>query len=266
MTLNKVDDEAKRIVRPLLEAALAKGMKVGAEEETLFREESNGSFMECLDNFGDPLVKWIKEVVPEVQRVVFDFDYRLNTNDIRFDWNSGDQRRCSFEIEWKTKYPDHTVDAQTKRFDKTFKVVEGAKVKYELMPECRSCYALFASWEDLKAHLEAKPKHKMSFRPKIYNEIHPKASYGGWVKCHTCAVTPPSQRISGLESHYRNQPFHRRNGMIPRWKEDNHWWNADQPEHPEECISFPYTEKQLRARAKFEAVRGRIHGDRIRHL
>lgn len=93
---------------------------------------------------------------------------------------------------------------------------------FRLRPECRKCYELFASTEGLRHHLEAFPKHRMPFKRKAYNTLHYSAQHSGHRKCWTCAKSYVSMNF--LNAHL-DKYRHRREGMIPRWKQDNGWTN-----------------------------------------
>lgn len=228
----------KNVIRPLIDLAVSKGISIGAEEDILFRgtEREVGKVMRIDSSFADPLVAWIYATIPVKQRLTLNFNYRLDTNAMTFD-----ERTMTWRMERYTftdaleKYPDDCEAEEDRRFsisyDKT--KLKNAPEPYQLVPECRTCYAVFTDWEDLRQHLDDKPKHKTSYSEKAYNEIVPEAAWGGWVKCHTCARVPPSQTVTGLGWHYRNNPTHRRHGIVPRWKEDNHWWGRWRGQHPE---------------------------------
>ena len=94
---------------------------------------------------------------------------------------------------------------------------------YQLIPECRTCYALFPSSPALRHHLTAThPHHRRSFRPKVWNKLDRFALAGpGMRKCWTCArgfVT-----VAAWERHAKEKG-HERKGVVPRWMEDNKAW------------------------------------------
>lgn len=93
---------------------------------------------------------------------------------------------------------------------------------YHLVPECRVCYALFASTADLRAHLQAKPSHDRRFRFKRRNELAPGVSSLSRRTCRTCALD--CRTLDDWE-HHNEQTGHYREDMIPLWKEDNQWWD-----------------------------------------
>lgn len=117
------------------------------------------------------------------------------------------------------KSPDMFIPEAEARYTNAFGTASNAV--YELIPECRACYRLFGSWEDLKAHLYQVTTHKMAFWPKVFNEIVPLARHGGWLECHSCAEEFDCKR---LDQHL-DRTCHRRWGMIPRYKEDNLSYN-----------------------------------------
>ena len=251
---HRVNNTMKNILTPMLEAAYSRGVAIGAEEETLFRSASRrGRLMKYDEPIGDPLVAWITSAMPQEQQKTFNFDFRLDTNEKVWDIASWSWLTVYFPPDRQTKRtkPAHCKIEEEQRFDKTYNVIPEATAFYQLLPECRTCYTLFSGREELKEHLEAEAKHTTSHRPKEWNEIHTDATYGGWVKCHTCAFIPPSQTVTGLETHYRNQPWHQRHGMVPRWKEDNGWWNSNHSMHPRIGISFRWTERQKRLNEKY---------------
>ncbi|ERF70787.1 hypothetical protein EPUS_08345 [Endocarpon pusillum Z07020] len=93
---------------------------------------------------------------------------------------------------------------------------------YQLRPECRKCYELFASFEGLEHHLQQFPRHRIPFKRKQYNVLNYWAQHGGGRKCWTCAKSYTS--LEFLAKHL-DDCGHRREGMIPRWKQDNGWMN-----------------------------------------
>ena len=93
---------------------------------------------------------------------------------------------------------------------------------YQLRPECRKCYELFASFEGLEHHLQQFPRHRTPFKRKQYNVLNYWAQHGGRRKCWTCAKSYAS--LEFLAKHL-DECGHRREGMIPRWKQENGWTN-----------------------------------------
>jgi uncharacterized C2H2 Zn-finger protein len=96
-------------------------------------------------------------------------------------------------------------------------------VSHFLQPECRKCYAVFRSQKDLLRHLKKLPQHKIEFRVKKRNFISANAKpFGGRHTCIQCA-TPFDARTS-LDRHLKRahgRPRGLKQGIAPRWKEDN---------------------------------------------
>jgi hypothetical protein len=90
---------------------------------------------------------------------------------------------------------------------------------YSLIPECRTCYRVFAFRQGLRSHLAAKTSHKIAFRRKRYNTLVPWASRFPTRVCWTCARN--CGNLSELQRHLEKNPDHQQHGMLPRWTEDN---------------------------------------------
>jgi hypothetical protein len=100
--------------------------------------------------------------------------------------------------------------------------------QFVLTPECRSCYAVFGSDEQLRVHLDKSPKHRISFVRKQYNWIHPLARRGG--DRHTCLVCARCfVSRDSLESHVE-QAKHGRSresqGIVGKYVRDNKWYRC----------------------------------------
>jgi hypothetical protein len=117
--------------------------------------------------------------------------------------------------------PPLPVSSMTRRRLKIYTNTDTAE-PFQLRPECRKCYEMFASHEGLHHHLQEFPKHQVHFKRKKYNTIHYWARHDGNRKCWTCAKSYVS--IEFLNEHL-DSCGHRREGMIPRWKVDNGWTN-----------------------------------------
>ena len=243
------------ILRPLIVKARAKGIRVGAEEETLFhgRDVWGARVLAVTDPIEDPLVVWVNSIVPENERMVLDLPYRMNMDEDVFDESTGIWHiQLPFAVNhWrsgKKTYPDRCMPEEHLRFVRILKATRATGEPYQLVPECRTCYAVFSTWQDLKAHLETQPKHKTSYRAKAYNEIYPDAVYDGFVKCNTCAKIPPSETIGGLEMHYRNNPWHRRHSMVQDGRRTISGGIVMCQCIQRFTFTSPWTEKQLRLR------------------
>lgn len=94
--------------------------------------------------------------------------------------------------------------------------------EWELLPECRKCYQVFKTREELLGHLERKPSHRIPFARKTYNTLHPRAEHGGDRKCFTCGKT---YHLHEKMHEHNVKEDHLRGAMIPRWKQDNHWFD-----------------------------------------
>ena len=67
--------------------------------------------------------------------------------------------------------------------------------KYELVPECRTCYETFREWSELAAHLTKQPKHKKSFVKKPFNKLHPAAVREASGLPMRCNIVPDPSNI-----------------------------------------------------------------------
>jgi hypothetical protein len=95
-----------------------------------------------------------------------------------------------------------------------------------LQPECKHCYALFATPDDLQAHLRFHSWHNVPFRTKAYNVLARLAKTGG--DRHACLVCARSFRSAvTLDEHCGKLGHHRSRdqGIVPRWVEDNGWFS-----------------------------------------
>jgi hypothetical protein len=118
---------------------------------------------------------------------------------------------------------DREADFQgyTKRLVKAHNPVDASQ-PFQLRPECRKCYELLATFDGLQRHLQDFPKHRIKFRRKRYNTLHYWAQHSDGRKCLTCAKSYVSRQF--LDVHL-DQCGHHREGIIPRWKQDNGWTN-----------------------------------------
>jgi hypothetical protein len=98
---DRVSAAVRNLLRPLIELAVSKGIKVGAEEETLcrgFDQQISAHIMDVQSKVGDPFVAWINAIVPAGQRAKFDCDYRMNVNDKRLDPITSVWETVPFEV------------------------------------------------------------------------------------------------------------------------------------------------------------------------
>ena len=111
---------------------------------------------------------------------------------------------------------------------------------YQLIPECRTCYAVFASQDDLVNHLKDE-YHAKKFEIQKYNLLFSRypPRYPPRHVCFTCAMGFDTQGAQG--KHYE-RTGHRRHTMIPRWVD------PDQNEQ---------TSRLFRAQHKSRKARGR---------
>lgn len=96
-------------------------------------------------------------------------------------------------------------------------------------PECRSCYAVFATPAALQAHLASQPAHNIRFRAnKRYNPLSAVFKRGGdRHACLVCARSYSSRRM--LDEHIAKFEHERdmEKGAVPRWREDNWWFTVE---------------------------------------
>lgn len=89
--------------------------------------------------------------------------------------------------------------------------------EYQLILECRTCYAVFASQDDLVKHLEEKEDHAKKFEIKKYNLLfsrYPPRDPPPRHVCFTCAMGFDTQ---GAQHKHYARTGHDRHSMIPRW-------------------------------------------------
>ena len=195
-----------------------RNIKTSAEEYRTTRgpredDEENKTVFAPL--MGDPLAAWINAVTPVELRCIPAFPYYMDLSFTTTNEKGDKVRMQHLSRGSEERFPDMFLSEEKARYMDAFGTTGNAV--YELISECRVCYRLFGSWEDLKAHLDDSPTHKVPFRVKAFNEIVPSARRGGWLKCPTCAEEFDCKR---LDQHL-DRTGHRRWGMIPRYKEDN---------------------------------------------
>jgi hypothetical protein len=144
------------IVRPLIDVALSKGIKIGGEQAE------------------DLVETWVGD---EQRR-----EEMLPWSDLLVSWSDAVNSHES-----KAVFPSkHDQEAAT-MLENSLRRCKVPSLPYELAPECRPRIVVFGSWDDLATHLARKPKHKMKCRRKKWIELHPMAGQGGSMKCPTCA-------------------------------------------------------------------------------
>jgi hypothetical protein len=119
--------------------------------------------------------------------------------------------------------PKAVYEAEKPYFAKMIGNIAPNPQKYQLLPECRTCHSLFASWEDLKGHLDEIPRHARSYRQKTPNKIVRHGWMNGKAPCLTCGFV--GEGIKKLALHIEKANHNGRWGLLPRWKEDNHAYN-----------------------------------------
>lgn len=110
------------------------------------------------------------------------------------------------------------AQVSTKYREKPF---HGLTQPYEIIPECRKCYAIFPSDDDLKTHLRKNPTHMVDFRKKTLNNLVPYAKHGKPRVCKVCGrgwLRYPDQ------SAHEGNVGHGRRSVIPMYRADNDWW------------------------------------------
>ena len=100
----------------------------------------------------------------------------------------------------------------------TFTLV--SSTAYELIPECRKCYANFGTKEELTEHLGKNPKHAIPFLAKKWKKLSPRARFGAARSCPTCGLG-----FSFAEFYFNHleKSGHGRSTVIPRYVCDNKW-------------------------------------------
>lgn len=106
---------------------------------------------------------------------------------------------------------------------------------YIYVSECRTCYKTFATDAGLRSHLKDKPGHATAFRKKMWSPISPIAGISGDGKREFVTCAQGFGIVRNLDAHYEKYPHHERNGVIPRWVEDNarfnDYWAFKQEKH-----------------------------------
>lgn len=102
---------------------------------------------------------------------------------------------------------------------------------FRLIPECRECYAIFSSREDLEKHLKKNPSHQIPFTSKTYNQLDEYFWKDSWRKCPTCGEC---FLCLGEWHGHIHEYDHDRATIVPRWTEDNEWWDDRYKELREE--------------------------------
>ena len=223
---HRVDNRIKKVLRHFISVIHSKGIKTSAEEHRIYhgRADEGQKKIGFRPEVHDPLVAWVNAVTPLELRSKPAFSYHMDLSFTMTDARGDTLLMQHVYYDAEDKYPDSCVKEEEQRFIDSFG--KAGNAVYELIPECRACYRLFGSWEDLKAHLDEVPSHKQSFRAKEFNKIVPSAGRGGWIKCPTCADVFDCKR---LDQHL-NRTGHRRWGRIPRYKEDNWMYNRKNQE------------------------------------
>jgi len=226
------------LLQLLLDAAHTKGIRTAAEEQKHFivRTQSGDNEPVKIDLYLDPLVTWYNRKAADLSAfAVFDQSYddqivaRAYEHEGRIfrDGVYGDRCLTSGAMkdeEWgeefkESKHPRGDLRVALPDIKKY--IHEDPDKDWELLPECRKCYQVFDSSENLHAHLEASPKHRIPFQRKTYNTLDRRAAHGGPHKCWTCAASFGNLRQA---DDHNKKTGHARRGMIPRWRQDN-WWH-----------------------------------------
>lgn len=178
----------RNLLRPLIDMAHERGIKIEAEHNS---EHVKGTVYngDPYDKTGwtDPLVIWFNNaaILPEM--------------------------KANFAICY--------YQGTEKLMEKSLGHCKNLEMLYKLSPECRNCLQVFGKWEELATRLEKKPKHRMHFRYKKWNELNRFAELHGPRKCPTCAkafvgIAPLEDPMEG----------HKRSYIVPRYPCDNKEW------------------------------------------
>jgi hypothetical protein len=150
-----IDANLKKALRPLLVAAVAKEIKVSAEDHALNVDDD--------EPFNDPLVTFINDSMPPTLHNVPAARYHVKPHVFKRDDDSLSYGSpASFRRRLDSHVSNAIHEAEKPHFQQMLGNIGANPRKYQLMPECRTCYELFASWEQLKAHLEQFARHKRS--------------------------------------------------------------------------------------------------------
>lgn len=192
--------QIKNAIRPLIQYCMETRIKVTAIENNRFRSSfpvHGAPRVFYVDNYHDLLVKYIDDFAP----------LQESNDDI-------DQAVGQAETNKRQEPPR----------------------EFKLTPECRHCYALFATTEELKHHLSRYPKHAIPFAKKKYNWIHRLAKAGGdRHACLVCGRNYHSENFLGKHiEKYGHQRDRKEQGVVPRFVKDNHWYTCTGPSSMDE--------------------------------
>ena len=175
----------RRLLRPLIDMAHERGIKIGAEQACYGANYSTDGAIPGQGSM-DPLVDWFNNAaVSREMRAKFTTPYNEDTDEMR---------------------------------EKSLGRCKNSAMPYELMPECRCCLRVFGGWEQLAMHLKNQPKHKIRFRYKKWNELYHLADRCAPRKCPTCARS--FHTVVGLENHMYYLG-HERLSIVSRYMCDN---------------------------------------------
>ena len=204
----------RRLLKPLIDMAHARGIRIGAEQKyrDSYWSEYHGAYIE--PEFTEPLVAWFNNaaISPEI-RAKFTTLYNEDTDEMR---------------------------------EKSLGRCKNSAMPYELTPECRYCLRVFGGWEQLAMHLKNLPKHRMRFRYKKWNELYHLADRRAPRKCPTCAKSYDS--LEGLYNHLYDFG-HERLTIVPRYVCDNNAYERRAQQQAKRKM-----DKQLRERMSLEVA------------
>jgi hypothetical protein len=215
------NQKAHKELRPLLLEAVARNIKVSAKEYQLFRNEDTFE-LDFKDLFADPPVAWIITCVPLELRNSF-APYHLNIHADYIDDEGKAARASHFRQLRRYQIPKSVVEAEEHHLAMIIGNIKPNPRKYQILPECRTCYTLFGSFNDLKRHLDGFPEHRRIFKHKVRNIVRNTDPGRKKVVCFTCWYKP--ETLSELHYHFGNYKEHKRWGLLPRWREDNDEWS-----------------------------------------
>ena len=263
-----IDTLMSNVLRKFVDVVASKGIKVRAEHDQWRDNHANGLWVEATGPVyyhhydTDPIVECLNKQAelrncldPELKAVApgppapcqtANYYEGLSEHSLAI-WQSRDYIRGIPPVPMSASAAEFNSCEKCKNSNKTLpKTISNADqtphsdcqrfpdglMTYKLIPECRLCYHLFKTTEELHAHLASRPKHAIPYRKKPMNQIYKEASADYTHVCPNCGYGCSSERM--FDVHMEKHPTHRRYGAIPRWKEDNAYYSRMWKRHFEQ--------------------------------
>lgn len=199
--LNTEHPYMRRLLKPLIDMAHERGIKIGAEQACLGAYEYSEGTISY-----PPGADW---GISEGSKTWKEFEDPLVT------WFNNAAIPREIKANFTTRYLEETKEMQKDSLN----LCKNSAMPYELTPECRCCLQVFGGWEQLAMHLEKQPKHKVLFRYKRWNKLYHLAGRIADRKCPTCAN---GYHLLVRYENHMNEFWHYRPTIIPRYVCDNY--------------------------------------------